>query len=150
MASPSVQRRGAPQRARRAALPQKAWAPYVFLLPALVFFVVFFLLPVLFSLYLTFTSWNALSPPRWVGGLNYRFLLTQDPAFYTTLRNTLVFAFGTVLLGIPIALGFAFLFTRSRYKALWRALYWLPMVTNVVAIAYLWQFILDGLSLIHI
>lgn len=127
----------------RRARQQKDWAPYVFLAPTLVFFVFFFLLPIAFALYLTFTRWNGLSAPDWVGLENYRFLL-QDADFLRSLRNTLLFAAGTVVIGIPLALVVAFTFTESRFRTLWRSLYWLPMITNVVAIAYLWQFILDG------
>lgn len=129
---------------RRRRLQQKDWAPYVFLAPMLFFLVVFFVLPIGFALYLTFTRWNPLSTPKWVGLRNYTYLLTSDPTFYLTLKNTFVFAFGTVLIGIPIALVIAFVFTLSRGKAFWRSIYWLPMVTNVVAIAFIWQIILDG------
>ena len=130
---------GRPHRKRQ----QRDWAPYVFLAPLLVFFVVFFLLPVGFSLYLTFTRWNGLSAPRFIGLDNYTFIL-QDASFRRSLLNTLAFAGGTVFLGIPLALLIAFTFTQSRFRAFWRSIYWLPMITNVVAIAYLWQFILDG------
>ncbi len=130
-------------RTPRRPIQQKDWAPYVFLAPTLFFFVVFFLLPIGFSLYLTFTRWNGLSAPDWVGFDNFTFL-AKDDTFYLTLKNTLVFAFGTVLLGIPLALVVAVTFKYSHLKTLWRSLYWLPMVTSIVAIAYLWQFILDG------
>lgn len=134
---------GAPPGRARRFKQQKDWAPYLFLAPTLVFFVFFFLLPVGFSLYLTFTRWNGFSPPNWIGLDNYRFIL-QEPGFRRSLANTLLFACGTVFLGVPLALAVAFTFTQSRFRALWRSLYWLPMITNVVAIAYLWQFIMDG------
>jgi multiple sugar transport system permease protein len=129
---------------RRRKLQQRDWAPYVFLAPAIFFLIVFFLLPIGFSLYLTFTRWNPLSSPVWVGLQNYVYLLTRDPLFFVTLRNTLVFALGTVVVGVPLAMVFAYMFTLSRGKVFWRSIYWLPMVTNVVAIAYIWGFILDG------
>ena len=131
-----------PARSRRQRQP-KDWAPYAFLAPVLVFFVVFFLLPVGFSLYLTLTRWNGLSAPRFVGLDNYKFIL-QDNNFRRSLLNTLAYAGGTVFLGIPLALLVAFTFTQSRLRAFWRSVYWLPMITNIVAIAYLWSFILDG------
>lgn len=129
---------------RRRKLQQKDWAPYVFLAPSLFFLVVFFLLPVGFSLYLTFTRWNPLSNPEFIGFENYQYLFTRDPNFYNTLKNTFVYAFGSVFIGVPIALVLAFLFTLSRWRALWRSIYWLPMVTNIVAIAYIWAYLLDG------
>jgi multiple sugar transport system permease protein len=129
-------------RARRIS-QQKDWVPYVFLAPLLIFFVFFFLLPIGFSFYLTLTRWNGLSLPRFVGLENYSFIL-GDAAFRRSLLNTLLYASGTVFLGIPLALLVAFTFTESRFRAFWRSVYWLPMITNVVAIAYLWVFILDG------
>ena len=137
----------APGGARDAAPPrrvrQQDWAPYAFLAPVMIFFVVFFALPVAFSLYLTFTRWNGFAPPSWVGIDNFTFLF-NNADFLLSLRNTLFFAAGTVFLGIPLALLVAFTFTQSRLRALWRSVYWLPMITNVVAVAYLWAFILDG------
>ncbi len=118
-------------------------APYVFLAPLLVFAVVFFLIPLAASVYLSFTRWNPLSAPRWVGLRQFEYLLTRDPQFYDTLVNTFVFAAGAVGIGVPVALLVAFTFSQARGKAVWRSIYYLPQVTNVVAIAYLWQFILD-------
>lgn len=123
---------------------QKRWAPYVFLAPALFYFLVFFLAPILFALYLTFTRWNPLSVPQWTGLANYEYLLTRDPTFYLTLFNTLLFAFGTVALGIPLSLLVAFLINMSKGKSVWRSIYWLPMITNVVAVGFIWAFLLDG------
>ena len=143
MATETLRRTSAPTKRKRR-LQQKDWAPYAFLAPLIFFFVVFFALPVGFALYLTFTRWNPLSTPKFVGLKNYTYLLTQDPTFYLTLKNTFVFAFGTVAIGVPLALVVAFVFTLSKGKTFWRSVYWLPMVTNVVAVAYIWQYILDG------
>lgn len=129
---------------KRHRLDQRHWAPYAFLAPAGLFAMIFFFVPVLFSLYLTFTDWNPLSSPRWIGLKNYKYIFTLDPYFYQTLTNTFVFAFGSVLLGTAISLLLSFAVTRIKGKALWRTLYWLPMVTNVVAISYMWTYLLDA------
>ena len=134
---------GAQPPARPRRVQQRDWAPYAFLAPVMIFFVIFFALPVAFSLYLTFTRWNGFAPPSWVGIDNFTFLF-NNADFLLSLRNTLFFAAGTVFLGIPLALLVAFTFTQSRLRALWRSVYWLPMITNIVAVAYLWAFILDG------
>ena len=130
----------APKRRRR--VSSRQLAPYLFLAPALLFAAVFLLAPLGFSLYLTFTRWNPLSEPKWVGLQNYRYLL-NDETFHQSLVNTFVFGIGTVGLGVPLALVLAFAFMQVRGKGFWRSVYWLPMVTNIVAVAYLWQFILD-------
>ena len=118
-------------------------APYVFLSPLILYAVVFFLVPLAASVWLSLTRWNPLGSPRFVGLRQFEYLLTRDPQFYDTLVNTFVFALGSVGVGVPLAVGLAFVFSRARGKGAWRAIYYLPQVTNVVAIAYLWQFVLD-------
>ncbi|WP_152047664.1 carbohydrate ABC transporter permease [Aureimonas psammosilenae] len=120
----------------------KRAAPFVFLAPTLILGFLFFVLPLLVSLYLSFTSWNSLSAPRFVGWANYIYLLTRDPLFWGSLRNTATFVGASLAIGMPLALGLALAFRNTRAKALWRGIYWLPMVTNIVAIAYVWQFLL--------
>ena len=118
-------------------------APFVFLAPLALFTLVFFLLPLGFSVYLSFTRWNPLGEPRWVGLKQFEYLLFRDEQFWATLSNTFVFAFGLVLIGMPLALALSFVFSRAKARAVWRAVYYLPQVTNIVAIAYIWQFVLD-------
>ena len=118
-------------------------APWLFLSPLILFAIVFLVLPLGFSIYLSFTRWNPLGTPTWVGWRQYEFLLTRDENFLRSLVNTFVFAVGFVALGVPLALGLAFVFHRARGKAVWRSIYFLPQLTNIVAIAYLWQFVLD-------
>ena len=118
-------------------------APWVFLAPLLAFAVFFFFVPLGFSVYLSFTRWNPLGEPSWVGLNNFEYLLTRDETFWKSLGNTFVFAFGLVLIGTPLSLALAFVFSRAPGKAVWRSVYYLPQLTNVVAIAYLWQFLLD-------
>ncbi len=116
--------------------------PFWFLAPVIAFGIIFFILPLGFALFTSFTRWDSLQPPRWVGLDNYLYLLTSDRRFFPTLFNTLYFAAGTLAIGVPLSLGIAFAFTQSRFQSLWRSLYWLPMVTNVVAVAYIWIFVL--------
>ncbi len=118
-------------------------APWLFLAPLLVFAAVFLVLPLGFSIYLAFTRWNPLGTPSWVGLRQFEYLLTRDDDFLRSLVNTFIFALGFVVLVVPISLGLAFVFSRARGKAVWRSIYYLPQLTNIVAIAYLWQFVLD-------
>lgn len=118
-------------------------APWVFLAPTLGFGLVFFLLPLVYAFWISLTRWDTLTPPVYVGLDNYRFLLTTDPVFWQTFWNTLYFAAASILIGVPLAMVLAYAFTRSRGQAVWRSLYWLPMITNVVAVAYIWKFIYD-------
>ena len=118
-------------------------AHWLFLSPLLIFAVVFLVVPLVFSIGLSFTRWNPLGTPSWVGLRQFEYLLTRDNEFIQSLLNTFIFAFGFVLIGVPLALGLAFVFSRARGKEIWRSIYYLPQLTNIVAIAYLWQFVLD-------
>ena len=118
-------------------------APYLFLAPVLLFSAVFFVLPVIFSVYLSLTRWNPLSEPTWRGLRNYEYIFTRDSAFWDTMVNTFTVAGGLVVIGVPISLVLAAIFAQSRGRTFWRSILFLPQVTNVVAIGYIWQFVLD-------
>ncbi len=119
----------------------RRYAPYIFLSPALLFYAVFFIIPVGFALYVSFHSWNMLSSMHFTGLGNYRELLVSDLLFPGVMRNTLLFSIGQVVLAMLVALPLAVLIDRSRLKIIWRTIYFLPLVTSVVAIAYIWMFI---------
>ena len=118
-------------------------APWIFIAPLLAFGLIFFLLPLTYAGYLSLARWNGFTPPQWVGLGNYEYLLFSDPRFWDTFWNTLYFAAGTIVIGVPLALVLAYAFTRAYGQAVWRSIYWLPYITNVVAVAYIWQFLLD-------
>lgn len=124
-------------------LGSRAVAPWVFISPLLIFGSIFFVLPLAYAGSLSLMRWNGFTPPRWVGLGNYEYLLFTDPRFWDTFWNTLYFAAGTIVIGVPLALVLAYAFTRAYGQAVWRSIYWLPYVTNVVAVAYIWQFLLD-------
>ncbi|HTH59358.1 MAG TPA: sugar ABC transporter permease [Paraburkholderia sp.] len=114
-------------------------APYLFLAPFFVLFAMFVAFPLLFSLYLSFQSWDAtagLASMKWVGLSNYTFTLT-DTWYWKSLYNTASMA---IMSGAPqhlIALPLAF-FLQTAFRR-WRnfvvALYFLPFITSSVAIA---------------
>lgn len=122
----------------------EAVAAYLFMLPWLIGFVVFTAGPMLASLYLSFTSYNVLQPPRWVGLANFTQMLGYDDMFRKALLNTLVYTALYVPLHIMVALGLALLLNaRVRGVPLWRTAFYLPSITPVVAVALLWRFILN-------
>lgn len=120
--------------------------PWLFAAPAVVFYSLFFGFSVLFSLMVALKRWNMLTPPlqsKWVGLTNFTYILTEDPLFFRVLYTTLLFAVGTVVFTLVIGLVVAFAMTRVPFKAFWRTIYFLPMVTTVVAVANIWKFIYD-------
>jgi multiple sugar transport system permease protein len=143
---------GAESRTRRGPrgprLDEEARAGLTFVSPFLLGFVIFTAGPLLASLYLSFTSYDVLSPPRWIGIGNYQRMFS-DLRFAKTLLNTLYFTLLHVPTAIPIALGLAMLLNaRVRGLSFWRTAFYLPQITPAVAAGVLWLRILspqDGL-----
>jgi len=102
--------------------------------PWLVGFTVFFGYPLVSSAYLSFTHYDLLSPPRWVGLANYRYLLQQDQQVGPAVRNTLWLMVFMVPLQVMFAFGVALLLTRARYGAgFFRTIFYLPALAPTVA-----------------
>lgn len=124
----------------------KRAAPYLFMAPVLVFALLLFVGPLLFAAFISFTDWDGTSSPKWVGVQNYAYLIGHDSFFFKSLWNTLYFAVGSVAVGVPSALIAAAMISQSRYQSFWRTVYWLPMITNIVAVAYIWWYVLNDTS----
>jgi multiple sugar transport system permease protein len=129
--------------ARAARARQRQWSGIAFALPAIIGLLWFTAYPVLASLYYSFCNYRVLTPPRWVGTVNYEHLF-HDSLFYTSLGNTLYYAAFAVPLGIAIALGLAMLLnTGVRGLAFYRTCFYVPSVVPVVASAVLWVWLLS-------
>ncbi len=122
----------------------KELTAFLFLLPFLLLFVVFRAGPVVASFVLSFTQYDGLSRPIWIGLGNYRSILFGTEAashlFWQSVVNTLYFTFGEVGLEMILGLSLAILVNARilRAKALWRAAYYLPVVTSLVAASMIW------------
>ncbi len=116
---------------------------FLFISPWLIGFVLFTAGPMIYSLYLSYTASSLLSPPQWVGLENYQRMFA-DPIFYRSLGNTAYYAFLGVPLGIVLSLGLALLLnTPARGLGIFRTLFFLPSVTNTVALSILWLWLLN-------
>ncbi|HEV8636661.1 MAG TPA: sugar ABC transporter permease [Chloroflexota bacterium] len=134
-------RRGATLRALRRQEELTAW---LFVTPVVLGILLFSVYPVLFSLYISLTDWNVLTSPRWVGPQNYVELVTTDRFFLTALANSAVYAAGTVVPGLVLALFFAVLLNQEiRGRFVYRAIYFVPVVAPTVSIAILWTWIYE-------
>lgn len=111
----------------------------LFISPWLVGFIGFTLYPVLASLYYSFTVYNVIQAPRFVGFQNYVNLATQDPTFPIILYNTLYM----VVLGLPLAIVVAFLLAVLLNndivaRPVFRTIFFLPSIVPVVAVSMVW------------
>jgi multiple sugar transport system permease protein len=125
-------------------ISEEAVAGWISIMPWVIGFLVFTATPFVASLYFSFTEYNVLQPPEWVGLDNYKRLLTDDNLFPKALQNTLIYALMYVPLNILSALSVAMLLNRARYATgFFRTAYYLPSITPGIATAYLWVWILN-------
>jgi multiple sugar transport system permease protein len=114
---------------------------YLFLLPNLLGFLAFELLPILFAFYLTFTVWDLGSAPELVGLQNF-VTLVNDELFWKTLFNSAYYTFVAVPTGVFVAFWLALLMNRKmRGTVFFRTVYFLPQITLTVAAALVWSWL---------
>jgi multiple sugar transport system permease protein len=125
-------------RDRRRAKRRAAWRRRGLVLglmsPWIVGFSVFFAYPLVMSAYLSFTHYDLLSSPRWVGFDNFRYLVEQDQLVWPAVRNTLWLMAVFVPAQVLFAFGLAFMLTRARYGVgFFRTVFYLPALAPLVA-----------------
>lgn len=115
---------------------------FLFLLPSLLGFLAFMLIPIIASLGLSFTNWQLLTPPQFVGFSNYIRLLTTDPSFFTILGNTLFFTVEYLVLNIVISLTLAVWISSLKRGQRWfRVIFFIPTFTPTIAVSIVWLLI---------
>ena len=116
---------------------------YFCVLPWVITFIVFTAGPMVYSLFLSFTNWNFLSSPAFVGLENYARLFS-DPLFSKSLANTAFYTFGSVPLITFVGLLVAILMNQKVPGiAVFRTVYYLPAVVPTVAAAMLFRWVFD-------
>jgi len=137
---------------RRAGIWKRFWGRwnqregYVFILPSLLHLALFFLIPLAFSLWLSFHDWRGLNTrnPPFVGLENYQFMI-GDRRWWSALVNTLYFTFVSVPVGMAVSLAIALLMNlRIPGVYLFRAIFFIPVITSWVAVSVVWLWVLDG------
>ena len=119
--------------------------PYwLFVLPLVSGTLLFNVLPMLPTLYLSFTNWDGgFQSLDFVGLANYADML-HDPYFLSSVQRTLVFTVGTIAIAMVLGLGLALLVRRGFPSDNgFRAIYFLPVITSEVAVGLVWRWILD-------
>jgi len=123
----------------------RRWLPlWSMMALALIGLLVFFVYPLIANLYYSFTSYDLVTPPHWIGLKNYVFMFTKDPFIKKAAWNTFWFVIVLVPIRIVSALALAMLLTRrKRATGLWRTLFYVPAlippVASVVAFVFLFN-----------
>lgn len=121
---------------------------YWLLAPILVFFAVFQYYPILKSIVISFTQYGLLLPQTPFVGLQNYVSQFQDPLFLSALGNTLIFVGAAVGVGVTLALTLAVFVERTgRWAKVYRTLYFVPVVTSLMATSMVWRWLYspDGL-----
>jgi multiple sugar transport system permease protein len=122
------------RRARRKAAWRRRGTVALFMSPWIAGFTIFFGYPLVMSGYYSLTHYDLLSPPRWVGLANYRYLFNVDQQVWPAVRNTLWLIVFMVPLQVLFALGVAMLVARARRGVgLFRTVFYLPALAPPVA-----------------
>ncbi len=138
----------------------KVRAGYLFISPFMLYFIVFLLIPIVASVAISFTNYSVFRPAEWVGLKNYARIFfgrevglpqlldaairgegTRDTVlFYKSLKNTLVYTIGSVGGGVLLSLIIAIIFDEKWFKgkSIFRTIYFLPNITPMAAIAFIW------------
>jgi putative chitobiose transport system permease protein len=116
--------------------------PYLFLAPALVLLAIFVVYPIAAVVVYSFTDFDIMTPPRWVGLENYERLLSDD-GFWLALTHSVVYLLVTPIL-IALSIGLALIVNRRlRGVSIYRALYFVPAVAGSIAIGLSWRWLFE-------
>lgn len=127
---------------RRPTWRNRAWVVF-FLAPSAIPLVVFTLVPMLSSVWVSLHKWNLISPMEWVGLGNYTGLIT-DPSTVSVFTHTLLYVAGYLPLVYAGGLGLALALNQQlRGRSFFRAAYFLPVVTSWVVVALVWKWLLN-------
>lgn len=112
--------------------------------PMMLGLAVFYVYPIGKTLYFSFTRWGIFGGQTWIGLDNY-LAVFRDPEFFRALGNTVVYA-AAVLIAVPLAMVLATFLNapRLRGRAVYRVLYFLPVITMPVAAGLIWRLLLNG------
>lgn len=116
-------------------------AGYAFISPFIIGFFCFTVIPMGASLFLSFTSYDLFTAPKWIGLDNYKEMFTGDEKYWQSLKVTFTY----VLAGVPLRLGFALfiaviLNNAAKGTAIYRTLFYLPsIIGGSVAVAIMWR-----------
>lgn len=123
-------------------MKKTTYTNYFYLLPALVFVGMFLIYPAIRTVYISFTDWNGLIKPSFVGLFNY-YKLFRDPIFIHSLANTGIWVFSTLLLPVGIGLLVASISSKKPGEVVFKWIFYLPYALSLTATGVLWSYLLN-------
>lgn len=134
---------GVSMKASRGGTARSSWIAVLWSAPALAFYALFALVPMVIAVYLSLTQWNGLSPATWVGLQNWAALFSDSVTGHALLLTLELMALSWIVqTPISLLLG-VFMSGMQRYRAVLSIFYFLPLLFSAVAIGLTWESILD-------
>ena len=122
---------------------------YLYLLPSLLFVGIFLLYPAVYTLYISFTDWDGLNEPSFVGLQNYTELIFHEPVFTTSAINTLVWVVATLAFPVLLGLALAMVINYVSYQGFFKTVFYLPYAISATSIAVIWGFMLSPYGVVN-
>ena len=123
---------------------RKNWLGYAFLAPFLILFTIFIVAPVITAIGLSFTDYNMMQTPHFVGLNNYRLLFLDDEVFLTGLSNTLTFAIITGPVGYLLSFFAAWVINQLKFKRIFALAFYAPSICSGIAMSTVWMVIFSS------
>ncbi len=123
--------------------------PYLFIAPHVILFIIFFLVPMFYGIYASFTKWNLFTPAKFVGLDNYKvFFMNEESTFYRQfwngLKNTITFVLICVPFQIVVPLGIALLLNkRPKGRNVFQGIFYMPTLFSITSVTLTWLFIFN-------
>ncbi len=127
----------------------KKLIPWLFIAPHLIIFTIFFLIPVVFGIYVSFTDWDLFGSPTFIGLDNYKELFfNKDSTFYEQLRIGLVNTFKFVLFSVPFCIAVPLLLaaalnTKPKLGKIFQSIFYMPSLFAISAVVIIWTLIFN-------
>ena len=123
---------------------RRNFAPYLWVLPALLIYIIFKLLPMIAGVYLAFIQWDGIEPAKFVGLQNFQRML-DDEIITLALLNNVKYAVGTVIGKMILALFLALILNQAlRGRGFYRTTLFMPVVMSFVVVGILWSWLYNG------
>ena len=144
MTTATLSKKGEPE-TKALSKKKKSFNPFVlWLVPIFGLIVIFSIIPIFASFFLSFTDYRLNQSISFVGLQNFIYAFSQDQVFLTTIANTIYYGFVSVPVSMAISLVVAqFIFNRKHLQSFFRTMYFLPYITPMIAVVVVWKFLLQ-------
>ena len=121
---------------------------YLYMLPAVLVVIIFLLYPAAYTFYVSFTDWDGLTAPEFIGLQNY-LQMFKEPVFGTSVVNTIIWVVATLLFPVGLGLLLAVFVNRIPLQEFFKAVFYLPYAISATSIAVIWTYMLAPTGVVN-